>query len=142
MILVDANLLLYAEDRLSLRHKKAVAWWDAQLSGTDPVCLCWTVLNAFVRISTNKRVFANPLALEDAVARVDSWFAQPCVHLVGPTDRHWEILRDLLVTAQAVGNLVTDAHIAALAMEHGCTLCSSDADFARFPRLKWHNPVA
>lgn len=142
MILVDANLLLYAEDQLSGHHEAAREWWDAQLSGTTPVCLCWTVLCAFLRIATNPRVFAHPLSLEQAVARVDSWLGQPCTRLVRPTDRHWDVLQMLLVNGKAVANLVTDAHLAALAIEHGCELCSTDADFARFRQLKWRNPIA
>jgi toxin-antitoxin system PIN domain toxin len=141
VILVDANILLYAEDALSPHHEKAREWWDDQLSGVAPVCLCWTVLSAFIRIGTNPRVFQNPLSLTQASARVDSWFKQPCVRLVAPTDRHWEIFKKLLNEGQATGNLVTDAHLAALAIEYGCCLASSDADFSRFPKLKWINPL-
>ncbi len=141
MILVDANILLYAEDNLSLHHKKARTWWDARLSGTAPICLSWTVINAFIRISTNRKVFERPLSLDEAIARIQSWMGQPCVRLIQPTDRHWEVLQDLLREAQAIGNLVTDAHLAALAAEHGCTLYSCDVDFARFPGLKWRNPL-
>jgi toxin-antitoxin system PIN domain toxin len=142
MILVDANLLLYAEDRSSPHHSRSRQWWDDQLSGSTPVGLCWTVLLAFVRIGTNHHVFERPLTVDEAVARVQSWLGQPCVRLVQPTHRHWELLRQLLVEAQAVGNLVTDAHLAALSIEHGCELCSSDTDFSRFPRVKWRNPIA
>lgn len=141
MILVDANILLYAEDVLSPNHEKARQWWDSQLSGVAPVCLCWTVVSAFIRIGTNPRVFENPLSLQQAARRVDSWFKQPCVRMITPTDRHWPILKKLLVETQAAGNLVTDAHLAALAMEYGCQLASSDADFSRFPKLKWVNPL-
>ena len=142
MILVDANILLYAENRTSPHHKEAERWWDAQLSGASPVCLCWTVLGAFIRVGTNPRVFDRPLTLEDALARVQTWLDQPCVRVVHPTDRHWQIFRDMLTGARAVGNLVTDAHLAALAVEHGCELISTDTDFSRFPNLKWSNPLA
>ena len=141
MILVDANILLYAEDAQSARHRVAREWWDAQLSGARPVCLCWTVLNAFVRIGTNPRVYEHPLSLEQATARVQSWLDQPCVRLVVPTERHWAVMRKLLMASQATGNLVTDAHLAALAIEHGCELVSTDADFSRFKGLKWRNPL-
>ena len=141
MILVDANILLYAEDGLSPRHKRAREWWDAQLSGGAPVCLCWTVLAAFIRISTNSRVFVRPLNMDDALTRVQSWLEQPCVRVVQPTDRHWTVFQKMLVEGQAVGNLVTDAHLAALALEYGCELMSTDSDFSRFPRLKWRNPL-
>lgn len=142
MILVDANVLLYAEDQLSPHHDKARAWWDEKLSGVMPVCLCWTVLGAFIRIGTNARVFTNPLSLDQAVSRVQSWLDQPCVRLVHPTERHWIIFRKMLKEGQAVANLVTDAHLAALAMEHGCELISTDSDFSRFPGLRWRNPLS
>ena len=142
MILVDANILLYAEDSLQSRHQQARAWWDSQLSGTGVVCLCWTVLSAFIRIGTNPRVFEHPLSLEQALARVQSWLDQPCTRVVLPTERHWPVFKQLLTDGQAVANLVTDAHLAALAIEHGCELASTDSDFARFPKLKWRNPLA
>ena len=141
MILVDANMLLYAEDSLSPRHREARVWWDHQLSGTDPVCLCWTVVSAFIRISTNPRAFKRPLSLEQALARVRSWLDQPCVRIIQPTERHWDVFQRMLKGGQAVANLVTDAHLAALALEHGCELVSTDADFARFPALTWKNPL-
>ncbi len=141
MILVDANILLYAEDSLSARHDRAREWWDAQLSGTETVCLCWQVLTAFVRIATNARLHERPLTRAEATERVDSWLAQPCVRLVTETDRHREILFELMDEADATGNLVMDAHLAALSIENGCVLCSSDRDFARFPSLKWENPL-
>jgi len=141
VILVDANLLLYAEDQLCPQHGAARAWWDAQLSGPSPVCLCWTVINAFIRIASNSRVFENPLSVAQAVKRVQSWFDQPCVRLIEPTDKHWPVFQQMLHDGQAVGNLVTDAHLAALAKQYGCELMSTDADFARFPRVKWINPL-
>ncbi len=141
MILVDANILLYAEDSLGVRHEQARTWWDARLSGEDIVCLCWTVLSAFVRISTNPRVFERPLSLEQAIDRVQSWMDQPCVRIVRPTERHWDVFREKLTEGQAGGNLVTDAHLAALAIEHGCLLASTDADFSRFTGIKWINPL-
>ena len=142
MILVDANILLYAEDALQSRHQQARAWWDGQLSGSGVVCLCWTVLSAFIRIGTNPRVFEHPLSLEQALVRVQSWLDQPCTRIVRPTERHWTVFKQLLTDGQAVANLVTDAHLAALAIEHGCELASTDSDFARFPNLKWKNPLA
>jgi len=141
VILVDANVLLYAEDSLSPYHETARQWWDAQLSGRSPVCLCWTVLTAFIRIGTNRRVFERPLSLKEAIHRVQSWVDQPCTRLIYPTEQHWQVLQELLEQGQAVGNLVTDAHLAALAIEHGCQLYSTDSDFARFPKLKWSNPL-
>lgn len=142
MILVDANLLLYAEDSLSAQHDAAQEWWDRQLSGTEPVALCWPVLTAFIRIGTNVRLHRRPLTLREAVERTQSWFEQPCVRLIQPTDQHWTIFQTMLRSGNAVANLVSDAHLAALAVEHNCVLHSTDADFARFRGLKWENPLA
>lgn len=141
MILVDANLLLYAEDSLSVHHASACSWWDEQLSGTEPVGLCWPVLTAFVRIATNPRLHQRPLTLNEACERVQSWFDQPCVRMLQPTEHHWAFFQQMLQTGGATGNLVTDAHLAAIAMEHNGVLCSTDSDFARFPDLKWRNPL-
>ena len=141
MILVDANILLYAEDRSSPRHAPAREWWDNQLSGKTPVCLCWTVVGAYIRIGTNPRVFEHPLSLDQALSRVQNWLDQPCARIVQPTERHWIVFRKMLTEGQAVANLVSDAHLAALAVEHGCVLMSTDADFSRFPGVKWTNPL-
>ncbi len=141
MILVDANLLLYAEDSQASLHRKARAWWDAQLSGASPVCLCWPVLTAFLRIATNRRIYRRPLHLPEAIGCVQSWLDQPCVRLVHPTETHWQTFREMLTSGEATANLVLDAHLAALAVEHGCQLNSTDRDFARFPRLAWRNPL-
>ncbi len=142
MILVDANILLYAEDALHPRNQQAREWWDGRLSQTETVCLCWTVLSAFIRIGTNPRVFEHPLSREQALARVQSWLDQPCTRVVRPTERHWTVFQQMLTDGQAIANLVTDAHLAALAIEHGCELASTDSDFARFPKLKWSNPLS
>ncbi len=141
MILVDANILLYAEDQLSPQHDAARTWWDAVLSGTAPVCLCWVVLSAFIRIGTNPRVFEHPLSLEQALSRIQSWMDQPCTRIITPTARHWTVFQKMLRDGQAVANLVTDAHLAALAAEHGCELLSTDSDFSRFPGIRWRNPL-
>lgn len=141
MILVDTNMLLYAEDSLSSLHEEARQWWDAQLSGESPVCLCWPVVTAFLRISTNRQIFHKPLTLEQAVKRVQSWMDQPCVVWINPTESHWRLFQMMLMEGQAKANLVADAHLAALAVEHGCRLYSTDSDFSRFPKLKWNNPL-
>jgi toxin-antitoxin system PIN domain toxin len=141
MILVDANLLLYAEDSLSEHHEAARSWWDEQLSGLEPVALCWPVLSAFVRIGTNARLHQRPLLLKEAIARVQSWLDQPCVRVIQPGDQHWFHFQQMLRSGNAVGNLVSDAHLAALAAEHNCVLHSTDADFSRFRGLKWRNPI-
>ena len=141
MILVDANLLLYAEDSLSAQHERVRTWWDEQLSGSAPVCLCWPVVTAFIRIATNTRLHQRPLTAKEAVDRVQSWIDQPCVRMIQPTEQHWEILQRMLHEGSATANLVSDAHLAALAIEHNCELCSSDADNTRFPGLRWLNPI-
>ncbi len=141
MILVDANILLYAHDSLAEFHKPAKTWWDAQLSGTDAVGLPWQTIQAFLRISTNPRLHKRPLTVSEATDRIESWFAQPCVKILQPTDAHWTVFRQLVRDANATGNLITDAHLAALAIEHRCELFSSDADFSRFKSLKWRNPL-
>ena len=142
MILVDANLLLYAEDSLSEHHEAARTWWDAQLSGSDAVGLCWPVLSAFIRIGTNARLHQRPLTLQEATERVQSWLDQSCVSIVQPAEGHWTIFQQMLRSGNAVGNLVSDAHLAALAVEHNSVLQSTDADFSRFRGLKWKNPIA
>jgi len=141
MILVDTNILLYAEDKLSLLHEEARQWWDAQLSGESPVCLCWPILASFIRIGTNRQIFIKPLTMKQAIIRVQSWIDQPCVRLINPTESHWQIFQTMLLDGQAKTNLVADAHLAALAIEHGCVLYSTDSDFSRFPKLKWKNPL-
>ncbi len=141
MILVDANILLYAEYQHSPLHVVAREWWDNQLSGASPVCLCWPVLGAYIRIGTNPRAFKQPMSLEQALSRVQSWLDQPCTRIVNPTERHWTIFQEMLNEGQAIANLVTDAHLAALAVEHGCDLMSTDADFSRFPGIRWRNPL-
>jgi uncharacterized protein len=141
MILVDANLLLYAEDSLSPHHEAARAWWDEQLSGSNPVCLCWPVITAFIRIATNARLHKRPLTLQEAIDRVQSWFDQPCIRIIQPADQHWIIYERLLRDGNAIANLVSDAHLAALAVEHNCELFSADSDFSRFAGLSWCNPL-
>jgi len=141
MIMADVNILLYAEDKLSPLNKQALQWWDSQLSGESPVCLCWEIITAFIRIGTNRQIFKKPLTVAQAITRIQSWFDQPCVRLIKPTDSHWPIFKTLLQEGQATANLVADAHLAALAIEHGCVLYTTDSDFSRFPKLKWKNPL-
>jgi uncharacterized protein len=138
----DVNLLLYAFDATAPRHDRARRWLEEELSGTETVAFTWVVLLAFVRLSTNPRVFEKPFPASDAFDIVDGWLAQPCTTIVDPTDRHLALLQDLLEPLGTAGNLTTDAHLAALAIEHGAELCSSDADFARFPGLRWTDPLS
>lgn len=142
MILIDANLLIYAVNADAPLHRKAKTWLEATLSGPETVGLSWTVLLAVLRLTTRSGVFANPLPVERAFDLVDSWLAQPTVVAVEPTAQHLRVLRDLLSPLGTGGNLTSDAHLAALAIEHGAELCSTDSDFARFPQLRWTNPLA
>lgn len=141
MILVDTNLLLYARLRSFPQHPRAHAWLDACLNGDAPVALPWEVLLGFLRIVTNRRVLEYPLSTEAAWRQVTEWLACRPVWVPGPGERHAAIVGDLLLRTQAAANLVPDAHLAALAIEHGLQLCSTDGDFARFPGLRWENPL-
>jgi uncharacterized protein len=135
MILVDANLLLYASDTASVRHEAARRWLETTLSEPEPVGLAWVALLAFLRVGTNPRLRRDALSLAEATSIVADWLERPMVTLLNPGERHWEILRDLVIKGQAFGSLIMDAHLAALAIEHGATLATSDRDFARFPGL-------
>ena len=141
MILIDANLLLYAKVKDYPRHQQARRWLEDQLNSGNQVGLPWPTLLAFIRIGTNPKAFDRPLSIRDAWCQVSEWLALPTVWIPLPTDRHAAILGDLLQDAEAVANLVPDAHLAALAIEHGLTLQSTDGDFARFPQLQWQNPL-
>lgn len=141
MILVDANLLIYAIDSDSPQHERARPWLERSLSGTDPVGLAWIVILAFIRITTRHGIMRRPLPPAEALAYVHSWLRQPCVEVVVPGQHHWPILCHLLVATGTAGNLTSDAHIAALALEQGACVCSTDHDFARFPGIRHINPL-
>ena len=141
MRLLDLNILIYAMDESSPRHESARGWLDETLSGSRTVAFAWHVLIGFVRLSTRAAVFERALTVDDAFDVVDGWLAQPCVTVVHPTDRHAQILRGLLIPVGAAGNLTSDAHLAALAVEHGAELCSTDADFGRFSGVRWIDPL-
>lgn len=141
MILVDANILLYAYHRRAPQHEPARAWVEAAFSGREPVRLAWVTILAFLRISTNPRVFEMPLSIAEATAAVASWLPLPAVAVLDPGDRYSEILSGTMKDGQTVGPLVMDAALAALAIEHGATLCSTDGDFRRFRGLRLQNPL-
>lgn len=142
MILVDANLLLYAYMDAYPQHRAARTWLNEQLNGAAPVGLPWATLLAFLRISTNPRAYTIPSTVKDACLQVEEWLALSVVQIPEPGPRHGEIILALLRRAGTGGKLVSDAHLAALAIEHGLMLCSADTDFARFPGLRWSNPLA
>lgn len=136
MILVDANVLIYAVNSSAPLHRKAKSWLEATLSGTETVGLSWTVVLAFLRLTTRPGIFSKPLSLESALDVIDGWLTHPSVVTLEATSQHLRVLRDLLLPLGAAGNLASDAHLAALAIEHGAELCSADGDFARFSRLR------
>jgi toxin-antitoxin system PIN domain toxin len=138
--LLDLNLLLYALDDSSPLHAEARPWVERTLSGPGTVALAWSVLLGFVRLSTRAAVFTSPLRVDEALDIVGGWLELPTVTVIHPTERHLPVLRELLAPLGTGGNLTTDAHLAALAIEHGAELCSTDADFSRFPGLRWVHP--
>jgi uncharacterized protein len=142
MILIDANLLLYAYDSLSDQHAAARHWLMASFSKSEPIKLAWVTILAFLRIATNPRMRAQPFTSSEAIAVVEGWLNRPNVGILAPTDRHWAVLKDLIPKAQVRGALMMDAHLAALAIEHGAVLYTNDRDFSRFPGLQWVNPPA
>lgn len=141
-MLIDANLLLYAVDQRSPFHERSLEWVTASLNGARRVGIAWISLIAFVRISTNLRATDRPLSPSDAAGFVRDWLAADTVWTPAPGPRHGEIVLDLVESGQLSGNLVSDAHLAAIAIEHGLVLASNDSDFARFSGLRWENPLA
>lgn len=141
-MLLDANLLLVARDEASPDHETACAWLEAQLNGPVRVGLPWASLVAFLRIATNPRVYEQPLDAEEAWQQIEDWLAAPATWVAAPGPAHAEVLGRLVRRHRVTGPLASDAHLAALAVEHGVTLCSADTDFARFTELRWHNPLA
>ena len=141
MILIDVNILIYATNADAVQHAAAQQWLDRQLVGSPPVGPPWAALLGFLRLATNARVLPRPLTMSDAWQQVARWLACEPVWIPQPTERHTDVLAGLLALPGIQGNLVSDAHLAALAIEHGLTLCSTDGDFARFPGLQWRNPL-
>ena len=141
MKVLDVNLLLYALDDTSPRHDLARPWLERTLSGRETVGLPWTTLLAFLRLSTRSAVFTAPLTADEALDVIDGWLALPPVVVVEPGRRHAAVLREMLGSVGTAGNLVPDAHLASLAVEHGAELCSCDADFSRCPGVRWVDPL-
>lgn len=141
MKLVDANLLLYAVNADFPLHRDSRSWLEETLSGAETVGFAWVVLLAFLRISTRPGIFSQPLSAAQSLDIVESWIEQPCATIIHPGDAHSRILRDLFSAFGTAGNITSDAHLAALAIEHGAELCSCDSDFSRFPGLRWQNPL-
>jgi toxin-antitoxin system PIN domain toxin len=139
--ILDTNLLIYATNSASPRHARAKEWLETALSDSEPVALPWVVILGFLRITTSRRVLPRPLTSKQAIDVVDALLSRPNVEPMDAGPDHWSALRELLEESGTAGNLTTDAHLAALAVESGATSCSTDADFARFSRLKWENPL-
>jgi toxin-antitoxin system PIN domain toxin len=142
VILVDANLLLYAYDVSSPVHEPARRWLTEALSGQEAIGFSWQTMLAFLRITTNPKIFHDPFSIDEAVSIVDDWLSQPVTKLIHTGESHWTILCNLLLEAKVRGPLVMDAHLAALAIEHDMILVSRDRDFARFQGLSSANPLA
>lgn len=142
MILPDINLLVHAYNSDSRVHAAAKRWWEDLLNGTQPVGLAWVAVLGFIRITTHPQILRNPMPVARACAHARAWLGQPYVSLIDPGTRHADVLFGLLQELGSAGNLTTDAHLAALAIEHQAELHSTDADFARFPGLRWVNPLA
>lgn len=140
MRIVDANVLLHAVNEASPRHEAARTWLEVALAGRETVGFAWLALLAFLRLSTHPAVFPRPLEVRDAVDTIRDWLAQPPVVVVSPSGRHLEVLAGLLAETGTAANLVNDAHLAALAVEHDAVLVSFDADFVRFRGLRWEEP--
>jgi uncharacterized protein len=141
MIVPDLNLLVYAYDASSPSHGRARQWWIKCLSGSESIGLSWVVVLGFVRLWTSPRIFENPMTVDLAASHVESWFKRPAVRPLNPGPRHLELAFGLLRAEGKAGNLTTDAHLAALAIEGNATLHTADTDFLRFPGLKWVNPL-
>jgi uncharacterized protein len=141
VIVLDVNVLLYAYDSSSAKHTKAREWLERTLSEEASIGIPWQTVSAFLRIVTNHSLPGQRYSIEEAIHIVDEWVAHPHVRLLAPGEDHWSSFRHALLSGQARGAIVTDAQLAALAVEHGGTLCSTDRDFARFPALRWKNPL-
>ena len=141
MIIPDVNLLVYAHNEADPRHGAALEWWRRLMNGTEQIGLPWAVTTGFVRVVTGRALGDAPISTSFALEIVDDWFRNPLVRTINPGGRHLTLFRETLAAAGVGGNLVTDAHIAALAMEYNAEVHSADYDFSRFPGLRWRNPL-
>jgi uncharacterized protein len=141
VIVVDANLLIYSYDTDSTHHRKSRAWVEEIFSDIELVGLPWQTVSAFLRVVTNRRLPGSRLTVEQAIEIVEAWLEQPNVRIIVASDDHWSVLKRMIVEGQASGPLVSDAELVALTVEYGGVLYTADRDFARFPGLRWKNPL-
>ena len=141
MIVLDVNLLLYAYDGRSNSHDRARLWWQSTISGPELIGMPWQTIHGFLRISTDKRISGNQVSMERSLALVEQWMNLPNLRVLTPGESHWSLLRRMLLEGQARGPMATDAQLAALTIEHGGVLYTTNRDFARFPGLRWVNPL-
>ena len=141
MIVLDANILLYAYDSTSLHHKRARQWLEHALTSDAPVGIPWQTVSAFLRIMTNSRLPGERFTTKEAITVIEQWFSQPNVQRLSPGDSHWSLFQQMILEGQAQGPLIMDAQLAALTIEVGGVLHTVDRDFARFPKLRWLNPL-
>ena len=141
MLLPDINVLIYAYTPGSPHHQLAREWWESAMNGDRPIGLAWATVLGFIRLTTHPAIRPGGASVPDSLDRVETWLNQPCVEVLTPGERHAEILIGFLTQLGTAGNLTTDAHLAALAIEYHAELVSTDADFARFPGLRWFNPI-
>lgn len=141
MIIPDINLLVYAYNSEAPHHEQARAWWEALLSAPRPVGLAWAVMLGYLRLMTSRSVRIEPFMPAEAIGHIRSWLTRPQVVVLGPGARHLDLIEGLMDAAHASGQLTTDVHLAALAIEHQAELCSNDSDFSRFPGLRWSDPL-
>ena len=140
MVIVDANVLIYAVDRASAHHEPSISWLDASLAGAEAVGFAWIALLAFIRIGTNASILPTPMTADEATGQIETWLGAPAAVVAQPTPRHATLLRGLLRESGTAGNLTTDAHLATLALEHGADIVSFDRDFGRFPGIQHRLP--
>jgi len=141
VILLDVNILIYASDPISRQQASALSWLEALFGSSGRIGFPWPTIWAFLRITTDRRMSTRPRTMASAIERVREWIQQPEVEIVQPGSRHFEILQRIVLECEVTGPLMSDAVLAALAIEHGATLASTDRDFSRFPSLKWVNPL-
>lgn len=142
MVVPDINLLVFAYNETAPAHPAARAWWERLMTGREPIGVPWAVVLGFIRLVTHPAVLEAPLPAPAAIERVREWFRREHVLTLDPGPRHLRVLEELFGATGIAGNLTTDTHLAALAIEHQCELHSHDSDFGRFPGLRWHDPLA